>query len=102
MVSCMLVVRCGRAGVVSGLQAKVSLVDVATRQRPGIQQPAEVENVIIINIHNGRTKIIQQKLTEAAELIEDKSPYYKYTPANVLENGNSSRTGIATYLRTKQ
>jgi hypothetical protein len=27
-------------------------------------------------------------LTEAAELIEDKSPYYKYTPANVLENDN--------------
>jgi hypothetical protein len=25
-------------------------------------------------------------MTEAAELIEDKSPYYKYTPANVLEN----------------
>jgi hypothetical protein len=30
-------------------------------------------------------KIIHQKL---AELIDDKSPYYKYTPANVLENEN--------------
>ena len=29
-----------------------------------------------------------QNLAEAAELIEDKSPYYKYTPANVLENEN--------------
>jgi len=28
------------------------------------------------------------KLAEAAELIDDKSPYYKYTPANVLENEN--------------
>jgi hypothetical protein len=27
-------------------------------------------------------------LAEAAELIEEKSPYYKYTPANVLENDN--------------
>ena len=29
---------------------------------------------------------IHQKLTEAAEFNEDKSPYYKNTPANVLEN----------------
>ena len=55
LVCCMLVVRCGRAGVVSELQAKVTLVDEATRQRPGrpknkIQQPAGVENVIIIII----------------------------------------------------
>jgi len=28
------------------------------------------------------------KLAEAAELIDDRSPYYKYTPANVLENEN--------------
>ena len=27
-------------------------------------------------------------MAEAAELIDDKSPYYKYTPANVLENDN--------------
>ena len=32
--------------------------------------------------------IIHQKLAEAAELIEDKRPYYKYTLANVLENEN--------------
>ena len=25
---------------------------------------------------------------KAADLIEDKSPYYKYTPASVLENDN--------------
>ena len=36
--------------------------------------------------HDGLAKIIHQKLTEAAEFIEDKSPYYKNTPANVLEN----------------
>jgi len=38
--------------------------------------------------HDGLAKIIHQKLTEAAELIDNKSPYYKYTPASVLENGN--------------
>jgi len=32
--------------------------------------------------------VIHQKLAEAAELIEDKSPYYKYTPASVPENEN--------------
>ena len=51
---------------------------------------------------DGLTRVIHQKLAEAAELIDDKSPYYKYTPANVLENENSSCTGIAAYLRTKQ
>jgi hypothetical protein len=34
----------------------------------------------------GVANVIHQNLTEAAELIENKSPYYKYTPANVLEN----------------
>jgi len=38
--------------------------------------------------HDGLAKIIHQKLAEAAELIEDKGPYYKYTSANVLENEN--------------
>jgi len=36
----------------------------------------------------GLAKIIHQKLAEAAELIDDKSPYCKYTSANVLENEN--------------
>jgi hypothetical protein len=38
--------------------------------------------------HDGLAKVIHQKLAEAAELIDDKSPYYKYTPANVLEKEN--------------
>ena len=38
--------------------------------------------------HDGLAKIIHQKLAEAAEFIEDKSPYYKYTPACALENEN--------------
>jgi ribosomal protein L37E len=38
--------------------------------------------------HDGVAKVIHQKLAEAADLIEDKSPYYRYTPANVLENDN--------------
>jgi S-adenosylmethionine synthetase len=38
--------------------------------------------------HDGLAKVIYQKLAEAAKLIEDKSPYYTYTPANILENDN--------------
>ena len=38
--------------------------------------------------HDGPAKIIHQKLAEAAEIIDVKSPYYKYTPASVLENEN--------------
>ena len=38
--------------------------------------------------HDGVATVIQQKLAETAELIEDRSPYYKYTPGNVLENDN--------------
>jgi len=36
--------------------------------------------------HDGLAKVTHQKLAEAAELTEDKSPHYKYTPASVLEN----------------
>ena len=36
--------------------------------------------------HDGVAKGIHQKLAETAELIEDKSPYCRYTPTNVLEN----------------
>jgi hypothetical protein len=36
----------------------------------------------------GLAKVIHQKLADAAELTEDKSPYYKYTAANILENDN--------------
>jgi len=32
--------------------------------------------------------IIRQKLSEAAQFIDDKSPYYKYTAANVMGNEN--------------
>jgi hypothetical protein len=35
--------------------------------------------------HDRVATVIQQKLAETAELIEDRSPY---TPANVLENDN--------------
>jgi len=41
-----------------------------------------------VKIHDGVAKVIHQKLAEAAELIEEKSPYCRYTPANVLENDN--------------
>jgi hypothetical protein len=37
---------------------------------------------------HGVAEVIHQKLAEAGELLEDKSPYYKYTPATVLENDN--------------
>jgi len=38
--------------------------------------------------HDGLAKIVHQRLAETAELTGDKSPYYKYTPASVLENEN--------------
>ena len=38
--------------------------------------------------HDGLAEIIRQKLAEAAELIEDKSPYCKYIKVTVLENEN--------------
>jgi len=38
--------------------------------------------------HDGLATIIHQKLAEVAELIEEKSPYYQYTTASVLENDN--------------
>jgi len=41
-----------------------------------------------IKRHDGVAKVIHQKLAEAAELIEDKSPCYRYTLANVLEKDN--------------
>jgi len=48
--------------------------------------------IIIIN---------HRKLAEAAELIEDKSPYYKYTPANVLKNENFKLYGHRSVLTDK-
>jgi hypothetical protein len=38
--------------------------------------------------HDGLVKIIHEQLAEAAEMIEEKSPYYKYTPDKVMENDN--------------
>jgi hypothetical protein len=52
-------------------------------------------------MYNGLAKIIHQKLAEAAELIDDKSPYYMYTPANVLENENFKRYWNRSILTDK-
>ena len=49
------------------------------------EQPAPTEYV---KRHDGLAKVIHQKLAEAADLVEEKSPHYKYTPAIVLENDN--------------
>jgi hypothetical protein len=38
--------------------------------------------------HDGVANVIHQELAEASELMASKSPYYKYTPANVLKNDN--------------
>jgi len=37
---------------------------------------------------DGLAEVIHRKPAEAVQLIDNKSPYYKYTPANVLENEN--------------
>jgi ribosomal protein L37E len=39
-----------------------------------------------VNRHDRQTKINHQKLAEAAEIIDNKRPYYKYTRANIQEN----------------
>jgi hypothetical protein len=39
-----------------------------------------------IKRHDEVATVIQEKLAEAAELTEDKCPYYRYKPANVLKN----------------
>jgi len=49
---------------------------------------------------DGLAKIIHQKLTEAAELIEDKSPYYTTHQPMYWRMKISSCTGISAYLRT--
>jgi hypothetical protein len=41
-----------------------------------------------IKIHDEVAEVVHQKLAEAAELAEDNCPYYRYKPANVLENDN--------------
>jgi ribosomal protein L37E len=52
--------------------------------------------------HDGLAKIIHEQLAEAAELIEEKSPYYKYTPGNILENDNFRLYWNRSILRDKQ
>jgi hypothetical protein len=52
--------------------------------------------------HDGLAKDIHQKLAGATELTEDKSPYYKYTAANVLENDNFKLYWNRSILTDKQ
>jgi len=40
-------------------------------------------------------------LAEAAEMIDDKCPHYKYTPANVLENENFKPHWSRSILKAK-
>jgi len=48
----------------------------------------QLASIDYVKKHDGVAKVIHQKLAEPAELIENRRPYYKYTPANVLENDN--------------
>jgi hypothetical protein len=43
---------------------------------------------VSIKRHDEVARVIRQTLAEAAELTEDKCPYYRYKPANVLANDN--------------
>jgi len=51
--------------------------------------------------HDGVAKDIHQKRAETAELIEDKCPYYQYTPANVLQNDNFKLYWNSSIIRNK-
>jgi len=74
-------------------------------QRPVVSQMNSFNNnnnnKEYVKKHDGLAKIIHQKLAEAAELIQDKSPYYKYTPASVLENENFKLYWIRSILTDK-
>ena len=43
-----------------------------------LQHDEQLAPTEYVKRHDGLAKIIHQKLAEAAELIDDKSPYYKY------------------------
>ena len=49
-------------------------------------QHASLAPTEYVKRHDGLAKVIHQKLAEPADMIVDKSPYYKYTPVSVLEN----------------
>ena len=51
--------------------------------------------------HDGLAEVIHQELAEAAELIASKCPYYKYTPASVLENDNFRLYGNRSIITDK-
>jgi len=63
-------------------------VEKNQRQSNTLLQHEQLAPTDYVKRHDGLAKIIHQKLAEAAELINDKIPYYMYTPANVLENEN--------------
>ena len=48
----------------------------------------QLEPTEYVKRHNGLAKVIYQKLAEAAELTEDRSPYHNHTPVSVLDNDN--------------
>jgi hypothetical protein len=58
------------------------------RRSNTLQQREQLAPTVYVKRHDVVEKVIHQKLAEAAELIEDTSPYYKYTPATVRENDN--------------
>jgi hypothetical protein len=55
-----------------------------------------------IKRHDRVAKVIHQKLAEAAELIEDKCPYYRYNRQTCWRTTTSNCTGIAALLWMKQ
>jgi hypothetical protein len=58
------------------------------RRQSNTQMREQLAPTEYVKRHDGLAKVVHQKLAEAAELTDDKSPYYKYTPANDLENEN--------------
>jgi hypothetical protein len=53
------------------------------------------------NNNNEVAKVMHQKLAEAAELTEDKCPYYRYKPANMLENDSFKLYWNRSIIRDK-
>jgi hypothetical protein len=71
-------------GVLGGSGSIIMMI-ITTIITAACEQLAPTE---YIKRHDGVAKAIHRKLAEAAELTEDKCPYYRYKPANLLDNDN--------------
>jgi len=76
-------------------------VEKNRRRSNTLLQHASSSPTEYVKRYDGLAKVIHKKLAEAADLTVDKSPYHKYTPANVLENDSFKLYWNRSILRDK-